>query len=381
MDAKLQQIVTEAQAGGPRALRAAARLMTIMTDEPQRLAEMLSGSRDWPQPRLVLGVTGSPGSGKSTLVDHLAAEFRTRHPDRRLGIVAVDPSSPFTGGALLGDRVRMMRHATDPNVFIRSLASRGRLGGLALGAKGVVRVMGLIGCDIVIVETVGVGQTEVEIAQQADLTVVVLAPGQGDSIQMLKAGLIEAGDLFVVNKADREDAARLHQQLLGALRLSPRVLSPAGHGGAGGPKHYDAAACRDEVDRFPTERPVLLCSAVNHEGVADLAAELERLTAAHGDAWKARRQRQAIDEIRQALLQDIERRVDGLLTSGAAAEARLERVYTGEASIGQVAEELLREALHRSGALPPSTNGSAKAGHQPGPQRTNLSHPHEGMPR
>ena len=181
MERSLEQLVCEAKGDGPQSLRAAARLMSIMTDQPQRLAELLAGSRDWPQPRLVLGITGAPGSGKSTLTDHLATEFRKRHPDRRLGIVAVDPSSPFTGGALLGDRVRMMRHATDPGVFIRSLASRGHLGGLALGAKGVVRVMGLIGCDVVIVETVGVGQSEVEIAQSADYVMVVLAPGQGDS--------------------------------------------------------------------------------------------------------------------------------------------------------------------------------------------------------
>ena len=183
MECNLDQLVADARTGGPCSLRAAARLMSVMTDQPQRLAEMLGGSRNWRQPRLVLGITGAPGSGKSTLVDHLAAAYRSRYPDRRLGIVAVDPSSPFTGGALLGDRVRMMRHATDPGVFIRSLASRGRLGGLALGAKGVVRVMGPIGCDVVIVETVGVGQSEIEIAQNADVTVVVLAPGQGDSIQ------------------------------------------------------------------------------------------------------------------------------------------------------------------------------------------------------
>ena len=136
METSVEQLVAAARSGGPLGLRAAARLMSVMTDEPQRLAELLAGSRDWPQPRMVLGITGAPGSGKSTLTDHLAIDYRTRYPDRRLGIVAVDPSSPFTGGALLGDRVRMMRHSTDPNVFIRSLASRGHLGGLALGAQG-----------------------------------------------------------------------------------------------------------------------------------------------------------------------------------------------------------------------------------------------------
>jgi LAO/AO transport system kinase len=136
------------------------------------------------------------------------AEYRQRYPDRKLGVLAVDPSSPFTGGAVLGDRVRMMRHATDPNVFIRSLATRGHLGGLTLGVRGMLRVMGLIGCDLVLLETVGVGQSEVEVAGVADLVMVVMAPGQGDSVQMLKAGLMEVGDIFAINKADRPDGDR-----------------------------------------------------------------------------------------------------------------------------------------------------------------------------
>ena len=192
-----------ADGAGAGRTRAAARLMSLLENEPERLPELFVGSADWPQPRLVLGVTGAPGSGKSTLTDALVAEYRRRHPERRVGVIAVDPSSPFTGGAVLGDRVRMMRHATDPLVFVRSMASRGHLGGLTLGVRGVLRVLGLIGCELVILETVGVGQSEVEVARVADLVLIVLAPGQGDSIQLLKAGLMEIGDVFAVNKADR----------------------------------------------------------------------------------------------------------------------------------------------------------------------------------
>lgn len=345
MDRQLQQLVDEAKAGGPRALRAAARLMSVMTDEPQRLAEMLVGSQDWPQPRMVLGVTGAPGSGKSTLVDGVAAEFRRRWPERRLGVVAVDPSSPFTGGALLGDRVRMMRHATDPGVFVRSLASRGRLGGLALGAKGVVRVMGLIGCDVVIVETVGVGQSEVEIAQHADLTAVVLAPGQGDSIQMLKAGLIEAGDLFVVNKADRQDAARLHQQLLAVLQLGQRTRPDARHG-SGIPKSLNGNV-HGRHDRDAAERPVYLCSAVHQQGIGELVAGFEQFADQRSAAWQCRRHVQTVDEIRQALLREVAGRVDALIGRMEATDGLLARVLSGEAGINEVADELLRPSTRR----------------------------------
>lgn len=315
-----------------------------MTDHPQRQAELLVGSQDWPQPRLVLGVTGSPGSGKSTLVASVVGEFRRRGPERRLGIVAVDPSSPFTGGALLGDRVRMMRYATDEGVFIRSLASRGRLGGLALGAKGVVRVMGLIGCDAVIVETVGVGQSEVEIARHADLTAVVLAPGQGDSIQLLKAGLIEAGDLFVVNKSDREEAARLHQQLLAALHMGPRSRIN-GHHGAGAPVVDDT---QDRPEHGEADRPVFLCSAVQGTGVAQLVDHLDRAAERHGNAWQRNRRTQAVDEIREAVLQEVERRVDCLIGRNDETDGRLAALLSGAATVGQVADDLLHEAARRS---------------------------------
>jgi LAO/AO transport system kinase len=310
-----------------------------MTDQPQRIAEVLAASRSWRQARLVIGVTGAPGSGKSTLVDHLAAAFRSRYPARRLGIVAVDPSSPFTGGAILGDRVRMMRHATDGSVFIRSLASRGQLGGLAAGAQGIVRVMGLIGCDVVIVETVGVGQSEVEIARNADLTIVVLAPGQGDSVQMLKAGLIEAGDLFVVNKADREDAPRLQQQLLGVLRRG-RVQVGHGRPQAGAEPagaHADAA-------------PVLLCSAARHEGVEELLTSIEDLATRHGVAWQAQRRQLGVAEVRKALLLEVTRRIEAQMDDDHG-KGLWSRLLRGETTLAESADRLLIAAANASAAI------------------------------
>jgi LAO/AO transport system kinase len=360
MDRNLEQLVRESRGRGPQSVRAGARLMSVMTDEPQRLAEMLAGSRDWPQPRLVLGITGAPGSGKSTITDHLAAEFRARYPERKLGIVAVDPSSPFTGGALLGDRVRMMGHSTDPKVFIRSLASRGHLGGLTLGAKGVVRVMGLLGCDIVIVETVGVGQSEVEIAKNADVVIVVLAPGQGDSIQMLKAGLMEAGDLFVVNKADRPDAAHLHQQLLAMLarrRLAKLDLAHAPGEmmtcsgppliGSHGPIDLQAIAPPPAVrSKLDAETPTaFLCSAANHEGIDALAQELETLTEQKSDQWRTRRAEQAHDEVRQAVFEEVRRRINAVMGEAGEASGAINGILSGETSMGALVDQLMHKAM------------------------------------
>lgn len=165
----------------------------------------------------VLGLTGPPGAGKSTLVDGIVGEYRAR--GLRVGILAVDPSSPFTGGAILGDRIRVRDHAADARVFFRSMASRGHLGGLALAAPAAVRVLDAMGCEVVIVETVGVGQSEVAIADLADCTILACVPGAGDAIQMLKAGVMEIGDIFVVNKADLDGAGRLEGEIKAMLQL------------------------------------------------------------------------------------------------------------------------------------------------------------------
>jgi len=166
-----------------------------------------------------IGITGAPGTGKSTLVDRLAARYRKE--GKTVGIVAVDPSSPFTGGAILGDRIRMQGHAGDSGVFIRSMATRGYLGGLAQAAGDVSLLLDAAGKEIILIETVGVGQGEIEIMRLADCTVVVLMPGMGDDVQSLKAGLMEIGDLFVLNKCDREGADRFEQQLRAILQLVP----------------------------------------------------------------------------------------------------------------------------------------------------------------
>src|SRR5438477_8909711 len=169
----------------------------------------------------IIGVTGSPGSGKSTLVDRLAAEFRKK--TNTVGIIAVDPSSPFTGGAILGDRIRMQTLGVDPGVYIRSMATRGHLGGLATATADVVTVLDAAGKDPIIVETVGVGQDEIDIVKLAEISIVVLVPGMGDDVQALKAGIMEIGDIFVINKSDRPGVAKMERAVLAMLSLANRT--------------------------------------------------------------------------------------------------------------------------------------------------------------
>jgi LAO/AO transport system kinase len=199
-------------------VRAAARLMRLIDDaQPAAEAELRALFPSTGRAQLV-GITGNPGAGKSTLVDRLIAHLRAQ--GKTVGVVAVDPTSPFTGGAILGDRIRMQDHALDPGVFIRSLATRGQLGGLSRATGDCVRVLDAMGKDVIIVETVGVGQDEVEICRLAHTTVVVVVPGLGDDIQAIKAGILEVADLFCVNKADREGADRTVRDLRQMMELS-----------------------------------------------------------------------------------------------------------------------------------------------------------------
>jgi LAO/AO transport system kinase len=210
---EVDELVTRVSAGEARAV---ARLISWVEDGAPDLPEALEALPPGTS-AYVIGLTGSPGVGKSTVTSALVGAYRAR--GQRVGVLAIDPSSPFTGGALLGDRIRMQEHATDPGVFIRSMASRGHLGGMAAATPQAVRVLEAAGCDVVLIETVGVGQSEVDVAATADATVVLLAPGMGDGVQAAKAGILEIADIVCVNKADREGAEATARDVRQMLRL------------------------------------------------------------------------------------------------------------------------------------------------------------------
>ena len=210
-------LVEKAREGDARSV---ARLISLVEDASPLLREVMAGLAPYAGHAHVVGITGSPGVGKSTSTNALVGALREQ--GKRVGVLAVDPSSPFSGGALLGDRVRMQDHALDRDVYIRSMASRGHLGGLSWAAPQALRVLDAAGCDVILVETVGVGQSEVEIAAMADTTLVLLAPGMGDGIQAAKAGILEIGDLYVINKADRDGADQVRRELRTMLGLAER---------------------------------------------------------------------------------------------------------------------------------------------------------------
>ncbi|MER6830532.1 methylmalonyl Co-A mutase-associated GTPase MeaB [Streptosporangium sp. NPDC000563] len=241
MIAEVSDLVAMARQGRPRAV---ARLISMVENGSPRLREITELlCADRPYRARIIGLTGSPGVGKSTSTGMLVHAFRKR--GMRVGVLAVDPSSPFTGGALLGDRVRMQDHATDPDVFIRSMASRGHLGGLSWATPQALRVLEAAGCEVILVETVGVGQAEVDIASLADTTVVLLAPGMGDGIQAAKAGILEIADVFVVNKADREGTQATVRELRNMIALverpwRPPIVPTVASRGEGGEEVVDA---------------------------------------------------------------------------------------------------------------------------------------------
>ena len=211
------ELVERARSGEARAV---ARLISLVEDASPLLREVMAGLAPYTGNAQIVGVTGSPGVGKSTSTSALVTELR--RSGKRVGVLAVDPSSPFSGGALLGDRIRMQDHALDKDVYIRSMASRGHLGGLSWSTPQALRVLDAAGCDVVLVETVGVGQSEVEIAGLADTTLVLLAPGMGDGVQAAKAGILEIGDVYVVNKADRDGAEQVRRELRTMISLAER---------------------------------------------------------------------------------------------------------------------------------------------------------------
>jgi LAO/AO transport system kinase len=210
-------LIAQAREGDPRAV---ARLVSLVEDGDECLPEIAAALAQHTGQAQVIGLTGSPGVGKSTLTNELVRAYRVK--GRRVGVLAIDPSSPFTGGAILGDRVRMQDHAVDPGVYIRSMSSRGHLGGLSSATPQAVRVLEGAGCEVVLIETVGVGQAEVDVASLADTTLVLLAPGMGDAIQAVKAGILEIADVFVINKADRDGADATHRDIQGMIALGER---------------------------------------------------------------------------------------------------------------------------------------------------------------
>lgn len=217
MTVSISPIVDEILSGNPRAL---ARAITAIENRAPQSADLLKALFPHTGRARVIGLTGAPGAGKSTLVDQLAREYRKQ--GKTVGIIAVDPTSPYTGGAILGDRIRMGSHYADPGIYIRSMATRGSLGGLARTTADVASVMDASGRDVILIETVGVGQDEVDIVRLAEVTVVILVPGMGDDVQTIKAGIMEIADIFVINKSDRDGAERVEREIRSMQSLAMR---------------------------------------------------------------------------------------------------------------------------------------------------------------
>lgn len=304
--------------------RAAARLMRLVDDGAPRAREELARLFPHTGQAFVLGVTGNPGAGKSTLVSRLIAKFREN--GQTVGCVAVDPTSPFSGGAILGDRVRMQTHADDPGVFIRSVATRGHLGGLSRSTPAMVQVMDAMGFDVVIIETVGVGQAEVEIVQFADVNLVLLVPGLGDDIQAEKAGLMEIADIFVLNKADRPGIQRLHREVRTMLNL------------------YRASLNGEAVPR----PDLIQTSATEDTGLDELFEAIStRRRQAENSADQAQLRRRRYAHLMRAILRtELESRLKNLASSPQFQET-IALVAAGQLDPYSGADELLHALFHK----------------------------------
>ncbi|MGH3743636.1 MAG: methylmalonyl Co-A mutase-associated GTPase MeaB [Mycobacteriales bacterium] len=324
------ELVEAARSGDARAV---ARLISLVEDASPQLREVMALLAPHTSGAQVIGLTGSPGVGKSTCTSVLVQAYRDR--DLRVGVLAIDPSSPFSGGALLGDRVRMQDHALDGHVFIRSMASRGHLGGLSWATPQALRVLDAAGCDVILVETVGVGQAEVDIARLADTTVVLVAPGMGDGVQAAKAGILEIADVFVVNKADRDGAGVAARELRQMLTMALRA----------------AGAWRP---------PVLQTVASKQEGIAEV---VDALTAhatwlAESGEGPRRRLARAADEIEQIAVTALRARM-GDLRGADALGGLAAQVVNGSTDPYAAADDLLAAV---SGNVAATTSGGESCG-------------------
>jgi LAO/AO transport system kinase len=320
-----EALLASARAGDPRAT---ARLVSLVENASPQLRQVMKVIAQYAGHAHVIGLTGAPGVGKSTLTAGLVRCYREKQ--LRVGVLAVDPTSPFSGGALLGDRVRMQDHATDDQVFIRSMATRGHLGGLAWATPQALRILDAAGFDVVLVETVGVGQAEVEVAGLADSAIVVVAPGLGDSIQAAKAGILEIADIFVVNKSDRPGAQEVVRDLRTMLAMDSR---PPG-------EHLRGSGGRPPGEHW---KPSIISTvAATGEGIADLVTAID----SHA-SWldrsglrDCRRLARAGEEISAIAVAELRHRVGGL-----PGESRLEelaaRVTAGEIDPYTAADELI----------------------------------------
>jgi LAO/AO transport system kinase len=304
-------------------LRAVGRAISLIENAAPELPTIMKELAPSTGRAMILGLTGPPGVGKSTTIAVLVNALRQQ--GQRVGVLAIDPSSPFSGGALLGDRVRMQQHALDGDVLIRSMATRGHLGGLAVAAPAALRVYEAAGCDLVIVETVGVGQSEVEIAGVADCTVMIMAPGAGDAIQTAKAGILEIGDIFVVNKSDREGAHAVVRQLREMITLGRR----------------------EDGDWKP---PVLSFVATSGEGVSELMAAIEsfRQHAEQTGRLQQRRLDRARREVLSLLLDGLRQQIT--LSRGVQIDRLAAAVRDGRLDAFSAAEQLLADFAAPAGS-------------------------------
>ena len=302
-------------AGDPRAM---ARAISLIENEAPQGAELVR--RIFPRTgrAYLIGVTGAPGAGKSTLVDRMIAELRGR--DRTIGVVAVDPTSPFSGGAILGDRVRMQAHVSDDGVFIRSMATRGHLGGLSRATGEAALVLDASGKDIVIIETVGVGQDEVDIVRTADVSIVTLVPGSGDEVQALKAGIMEIADIFVVNKADREGADRTVASIEAMLSL----------------ENYAEGRWRP---------PIVKTEATTGKGVIDLVQAIERFQAHTAAELGQRRRARAEWRMRELLAHRFVEHVEERVLGAGEFDRFLDRIAARETDPYSVVDEIFRRVI------------------------------------